>query len=89
MLSQIAKNIRIKEIIKKSQNNQNVSSKMILLFFSPFLILFFQGGKGAPYYVGAAQTLPRGMYSDRNKNIIGKFFIQVFLFCFCLFAISA
>lgn len=33
----------------------------------------FQGGKGAPYYVGAAQTLPRGMYSDRNKNIIGRF----------------
>lgn len=32
-----------------------------------------QAGKGAPYYVGAAQTLPRGMYSDRNKNIIGKF----------------
>lgn len=33
---------------------------------------FSQGVKGAPYYVGAAQTLPRGMYSDRNKNIIGK-----------------
>lgn len=31
-----------------------------------------QGVKGAPYYVGASQTLPRGMYSDRNKNIIGK-----------------
>lgn len=31
-----------------------------------------QAVKGAPYYVGAAQTLPRGMYSDRNKNIIGK-----------------
>ncbi|XP_031635781.1 uncharacterized protein LOC116348799 isoform X4 [Contarinia nasturtii] len=30
-----------------------------------------KGVKGAPYYVGAAQTLPRGMYSDRNKNIIG------------------
>ncbi|XP_037039089.1 uncharacterized protein LOC119076436 isoform X4 [Bradysia coprophila] len=30
-------------------------------------------GKGskAPYYVGAAQTLPRGMYSDRNKNVVG------------------
>lgn len=36
-------------------------------------VLSLQGGKGAPYYVGAAQTLPRGMYSDRNKNIIGKF----------------
>lgn len=35
--------------------------------------LTLQAGKGAPYYVGAAQTLPRGMYSDRNKNIIGKF----------------
>lgn len=31
-----------------------------------------QGVKGAPYYVGSAQTLPRGMYSDRNKNIIGE-----------------
>ncbi|XP_059608742.1 uncharacterized protein LOC132256385 isoform X4 [Phlebotomus argentipes] len=29
-----------------------------------------KGGK-APYYVGAAQTLPRGMYSDRNKNSVG------------------
>ncbi|XP_055326242.1 uncharacterized protein LOC129579985 isoform X8 [Sitodiplosis mosellana] len=29
-----------------------------------------KGVKGAPYYVGSAQTLPRGMYSDRNKNII-------------------
>ncbi|XP_055694362.1 uncharacterized protein LOC129796454 isoform X5 [Lutzomyia longipalpis] len=29
-----------------------------------------KGGK-APYYVGAAQTLPRGMYSDRNKNAVG------------------
>ncbi|XP_055705920.1 uncharacterized protein LOC129803415 isoform X6 [Phlebotomus papatasi] len=28
-----------------------------------------KGGK-APYYVGAAQTLPRGMYSDRNKNAV-------------------
>lgn len=34
--------------------------------------MLFQSIKGAPYYVGAAQTLPRGMYSDRNKNIIGK-----------------
>lgn len=44
-------------------------------YFECFLHLFcfFQGTKGAPYYVGAAQTLPRGMYSDRNKNIIGKF----------------
>ncbi|XP_075155880.1 coiled-coil domain-containing protein CG32809 isoform X1 [Haematobia irritans] len=24
-------------------------------------------GKQAPYYVGASQTLPRGMYTDRNK----------------------
>ncbi|XP_055389189.1 uncharacterized protein LOC129618456 isoform X4 [Condylostylus longicornis] len=30
-----------------------------------------KGGKTAPYYVGAAQTLPRGMYSDRNKNAVG------------------
>lgn len=36
------------------------------------LSLTLQGVKGAPYYVGASQTLPRGMYSDRNKNIIGK-----------------
>lgn len=35
-------------------------------------VWYLQGVKGAPYYVGAAQTLPRGMYSDRNKNIIGK-----------------
>lgn len=42
-----------------------------------FLFSFtFQGGKGAPYYVGAAQTLQRGMYSDRNKNIIGKFLMM-------------
>lgn len=31
-----------------------------------------KGGK-APYYVGAAQTLPRGMYSDRNKNAVGEY----------------
>ncbi|XP_063696322.1 uncharacterized protein LOC134827553 isoform X5 [Culicoides brevitarsis] len=30
-----------------------------------------KSGKNAPYYVGAAQTLPRGMYSDRNKNSVG------------------
>lgn len=35
-------------------------------------LLILQGVKGAPYYVGGSQTLPRGMYSDRNKNIIGK-----------------
>lgn len=43
--------------------------------FKCYFISFYvslQGVKGAPYYVGAAQTLPRGMYSDRNKNIIGK-----------------
>lgn len=37
-----------------------------------FLVLL-QGGKGTQYYVGAAQTLPRGMYSDRNKNVIGEY----------------
>ncbi|XP_055846008.1 uncharacterized protein LOC129911982 isoform X5 [Episyrphus balteatus] len=30
-----------------------------------------KGGKQAPYYVGASQTLPRGMYSDRNKAAVG------------------
>ncbi|XP_037931670.1 coiled-coil domain-containing protein CG32809-like [Teleopsis dalmanni] len=30
-----------------------------------------QIGKQAPYYVGASQTLPRGIYSDRNKVTIG------------------
>ncbi|XP_055915685.1 uncharacterized protein LOC129948589 isoform X3 [Eupeodes corollae] len=29
-----------------------------------------KGGKQAPYYVGASQTLPRGMYSDRNKAAV-------------------
>lgn len=38
-----------------------------------FICVILQGVKGAPYYVGSSQTLPRGMYSDRNKNIIGKF----------------
>ncbi|XP_013101075.1 coiled-coil domain-containing protein CG32809 isoform X3 [Stomoxys calcitrans] len=28
-------------------------------------------GKQAPYYVGASQTLPRGMYTDRNKVAMG------------------
>lgn len=37
-----------------------------------YFFLIQGGGKGAPYYVGAAQTLPRGMYSDRNKNVVGK-----------------
>lgn len=36
---------------------------------------YLQGGKAAPYYVGS-QTLPRGMYSDRNKNVIGKFYLR-------------
>lgn len=43
-----------------------------ILFHFIFFSLLLQGVKGAPYYVGSAQTLPRGMYSDRNKNIIGK-----------------
>lgn len=31
-------------------------------------------GKGASYYVGGSQTLPRGgIYNDRNKNVVGKF----------------
>lgn len=35
-------------------------------------LYYFQTGK-APYYVGAAQTLPRGhVYGDRSKNSIGK-----------------
>lgn len=40
-------------------------------------ILFFslQTGKGAPYYVGA-QTLPRGMYTDRNKNAVGELILS-------------
>lgn len=45
----------------------------IFLIQKCFLFVLFQSIKGAPYYVGSAQTLPRGMYSDRNKNIIGKF----------------
>lgn len=45
---------------------------LILTFISFYLFFLMQGVKGAPYYVGSAQTLPRGMYSDRNKNIIGK-----------------
>lgn len=46
------------------------------------ICLFLQAGKGAPYYVGASQTLPRGMYSDRNKNVIGKFCLCFFFFKF-------
>lgn len=34
--------------------------------------LSLQSGKGAPYYVTTTQTLPRGMYSDRNKTALGK-----------------
>lgn len=45
-----------------------------------FIAFPLQSIKGAPYYVGAAQTLPRGMYSDRNKNIIGKLVICVILY---------
>lgn len=47
----------------------NVAFSLTFIFLYLFLL---QSIKGAPYYVGAAQTLPRGMYSDRNKNIIGK-----------------
>lgn len=47
---------------------------MVSFFF------YFQGGKGAQYYVGASQTLPRGMYSDRNKNVIGEYDFAVFFF---------
>lgn len=53
---------------------------MFAFFLFSGLCFFIQGGKGAPYYVGAAQTLPRGMYSDRNKNIIGKFWWMAPLF---------
>lgn len=41
------------------------------------LFLFLQpggGAKGGQYYPGGSQTLPRGgMYSDRNKNVVGKY----------------
>lgn len=47
-----------------------------------FVVVSFQSGKSAPYYVGAIQTLPRGMYSDRNKNAIGKYSSAAFLFSF-------
>ncbi|XP_037915678.1 uncharacterized protein LOC119654382 isoform X3 [Hermetia illucens] len=30
-----------------------------------------KGSKPAPYYVAATQTLPRSMYTDRNKNAVG------------------
>lgn len=59
-------------------NRNKVKSYAVLInifvaFFSNKICLIsFQSGKNAPYYVGAAQTLPRGMYSDRNKNSVGK-----------------
>lgn len=37
-----------------------------------------QIGKQAPYYVGASQTLPRGMYTDRNKVAMGEYCFNFF-----------
>lgn len=51
--------------------NVSISKKCLALLIS-LCLLYFQTGK-APYYVGGSQTLPRGMYSDRNKNVVGKF----------------
>lgn len=41
--------------------------------FKKVLSKSLQAGKSAPYYVGSAQTLPRGhVYTDRSKNSMSK-----------------
>lgn len=61
----------------------HVTSPHLTHLFKLYIILFppsvLQIGKQAPYYVGASQTLPRGMYTDRNKVAMGKFGQQMLL----------
>jgi hypothetical protein len=53
--------------------------------FSTFINFFLlQTGK-APYYVGSAQTLPRGhVYSDQSKGSIGMLFMFLYSVMRCL-----